>query len=242
MKKIFTLLLCVLFLLNTQAQHNSPYKLSFAKDITIPSVSLAMIGTAFLLEKNRPALTLGQINALDRSSVNLMDRNATYNYSKAAATWSDGFMLGTGVLPLLFLIDERSRKDFGKVAIIYSEIFLVNVALTNLTKELVKRKRPYLYNPKVPIEDKLHKDSQHSFFSGHVSVTAAMTFGFAQMYSDYFPDSKAKPGVWFAAAVVPLITAILRNRAGKHYWSDVAIGYLVGASVGILIPRIHLTR
>lgn len=242
MKKVFALLFCLLFLLNTKAQYTSPYKLSYAKDISLPVAGLAMIGTAFLLERNRPALTVSQINALDRSSISLFDRNATYNWDPVAAKWSDGFMIGTGALPLLFLIDKRSRKDFGKVATIYSEIFLVNVGLTNLTKELGKRKRPYVYNPDVPMSEKLDKDAQHSFFSGHVSLTSAMTFGFAQMYSDYFPDSPAQPGVWFAAAVVPLITAILRNRAGKHYWTDVAVGYLVGASVGILIPRLHLNR
>lgn len=228
--------------MQTNAQYVSPYKLSYAKDITIPTVSLAMIGTAFLLDRKATALSVDQINKLDRSSISLFDRNATYNWSTSAAKWSDGIMIGTGVLPLLFLADKRSRKDFAKVSAIYAEVFLVNVGLTNLTKELVKRKRPYLYNPDVPIGKKLNKDSQHSFFSGHTSLTAAMTFGFAQMYSDYFPNSPAQPGVWFAAAVVPLIVAILRNRAGKHYWTDVAVGYAVGASVGILIPRLHLKR
>lgn len=234
--------LTFILFVQSQAQYTSPYKLSLAKDITIPTVSLGLIGTAFLLELKRPALSADQINNLDRNSVSLFDRNATYNWNKSAAKWSDGIMYGTGALPLLFLIDKRSRKDFAKVSTIYAEIFLVNVALTNITKELVKRKRPYLYNPNVPMEEKLHKDSQHSFFSGHVSLTAAMTFGFAQMYSDYFPNSPAQPAVWFAAATVPLIQAILRNRAGKHFWTDVAVGYIVGASVGILIPRLHLRK
>lgn len=242
MKKTLLILFTFILLIQSQAQYVSPYKLSLAKDITIPAVSLGLIGTAFLLERGRPALTADQINNLDRKSISLFDRNATYNWNTSAAKWSDGIMIGTGALPFLFLIDKRSRKDFAKVSTIYAEIFLVNVGLTNLTKELVKRKRPYLYNPDVPMEKKLHKDSQHSFYSGHVSLTAAMTFGFAQMYSNYFPNSPAQPGVWFAAAVIPLVQAILRNRAGKHFWTDVAVGYVVGASVGILIPRLHLNR
>jgi membrane-associated phospholipid phosphatase len=201
-----------------------------------------MIGTAFLLEKKRPGLTVDQINGLDRNTISVFDRNATHNWNTTAAKWSDGLMISTGVLPLLFLIDERSRKDFGKVAMIYSEIFLVNVALTNLTKELVQRKRPYVYNPNVPLHEKMDKDATHSFFSGHVSLTAAMAFGFAQMYQDYFPNSPAKAGVWFGAAVLPLAVAILRNRAGKHFWTDVLVGYAVGAAVGILIPRLHKVK
>lgn len=239
MKRIFILLLVFVFFINGQAQFKSPYKLSLATDITLPVVSLGMIGTAFLLEKKRPGLTVDQINGLDRNTISMFDRNATYNWNTSAAKWSDGLMISTGILPLLFLIDERSRKDFGKVAMIYSEIFLVNVAITNLTKELVKRKRPYVYNPDVPMSKKLEKDATHSFFSGHTSLTAAMTFGFAQMYQDYFPDSPAKPGVWFGAAVLPLAVAILRHRAGKHFWTDVLVGYAVGATVGLLIPRLH---
>jgi membrane-associated phospholipid phosphatase len=242
MKKIFSLLLVLTVFLNIQAQFKSPYKLNLATDITLPVVSLGMIGTAFLLEKKRPGLTVDQINGLDRNTISVFDRNATPNWNTTAAKWSDGLMISTGVLPLLFLIDERSRKDFGKVAMIYSEIFLVNVALTNLTKELVQRKRPYVYNPNVPLHEKMDKDATHSFFSGHVSLTAAMTFGFAQMYQDYFPNSPAKPGVWFGAAVLPLAVAILRNRAGKHFWTDVLVGYVVGAAVGILIPRLHKVK
>lgn len=242
MKKYALILLSLLIIHKSFAQYTSPYQLNLAKDIAIPAVSVGLIGTAFLLEKKRPALTLDQINALDRQSISLFDRNATYQWNTTAAKWSDGIMYGTGALPLLFLIDKRSRKDFAKVSTIYAEIFLVNVALTNFTKELSKRNRPYMYNPDVPISYKLSKDSQHSFFSGHTSLTAAMTFGFAQMYSDYFPNSPAKPGIWFAAAVVPLASAILRNRAGKHFWTDVIVGYIVGASVGILLPRLHLKK
>ncbi len=239
MIKIYSLICAIFFILNSNAQYKSPYKLNLATDITLPTLSLGMIGTAFLLERKRPALSIAEINKLDRNSISVFDRNATYNWDPVAAKWSDGIMYGTGILPLLFLIDKRSRKDYGKVAMIYTEVFLVNVAITNLTKELVKRKRPYVYNPNAPLSKKLEKDGSHSFFSGHVSLVSSMSFGFAQMYSDYYPNSPAQPGVWFAAAALPFATAILRNKAGKHYWSDVIVGYLVGATVGILIPRLH---
>lgn len=242
MKKIITPLLFFIIVVSTKSQFVSPYKLSLAKDITIPTTSVAMIGAAFLLEKNRPALSISTINSLDRKNINLFDRNATYNWNPVAAKYSDGLLFGSMAVPLLFLIDKRTRNDYDKVALIYTEIFLVNMAITNLTKELVKRKRPYVYNSNAPLNKKLHKDASRSFFSGHVSFVSSMSFGFAQMYSDYYPNSPAKPGVWFAAATLPFITAILRNKAGKHYWSDVIVGYLVGATVGIVIPRLHKAK
>lgn len=239
MKKIFIIFICLALFIHSKGQYSSPYKLSYAKDITIPALSLSLIGTAFLLEKKRPALTVNEINSLDRNIIPIFDRNATYNWEPKMAKWSDALLYSTGALPLLFLIDKRSRQDYGKVALVYSEIILANAAITNLTKELSKRNRPYVFNPNAPLHEKLKKDASHSFFSGHVSVASSMSFGFAQIYSDYYPNSPAQPGIWFAAATLPFVVAVLRNKAGKHYWSDVIVGYLVGATVGILIPTIH---
>jgi membrane-associated phospholipid phosphatase len=47
------------------------------------------------------------------------------------------------------------------------------------------------------------------------------------------------PYVWATAAAFPLVTGILRLTAGKHYPSDVLVGYLVGAATGILVPFAH---
>ena len=44
-----------------------------------------------------------------------------------------------------------------------------------------------------------------------------------------------------AAAVVPAITAYLRVKGGKHFYTDVITGYLVGAAVGLIVPELHKT-
>jgi membrane-associated phospholipid phosphatase len=36
-----------------------------------------------------------------------------------------------------------------------------------------------------------------------------------------------------------MATAILRVRAGKHFWTDVLVGYGVGASIGLAVPLMH---
>ena len=41
------------------------------------------------------------------------------------------------------------------------------------------------------------------------------------------------------AAALPALTGYLRIRAGRHYPSDVLVGYLVGGAVGYLIPTLH---
>jgi membrane-associated phospholipid phosphatase len=69
-----------------------------------------------------------------------------------------------------------------------------------------------------------------------------MCFAAASMFSAYHPDSKWKPVVWTVAAILPAATAYYRVRGGKHFITDVATGYAMGALTGILIPRLHLRK
>ena len=238
MKKLLIIIALLSFQLNiTFAQ--SPYKLSYAKDVPIYSAGLAMGITGQLLKKRKTTLDEASILELQRNEINLFDRNATYNWNTRAAKWSDGLVVAAAFTPIFFTAGAASRNDFGKVAAISAQVFIVNIGITNLTKELIRRKRPYMYNENVPMRKKMMRDSYSSFFSGHTSTAASMSFAFAQMHSDYYPNSRVRPLVWFSALTLPLATGILRNRAGKHFWTDIIVGYLVGAATGIIIPRIH---
>ena len=66
-----------------------------------------------------------------------------------------------------------------------------------------------------------------------------MSFLTAKMYHDFYPESDARPYVWASAALIPAITGYLRVRGGKHYLTDVLVGYGVGAAIGILVPQLH---
>ena len=119
------------------------------------------------------------------------------------------------------------------------ETLLINTALTDFTKVTFKRTRPFVYNEFVEINKKLTRRARNAYFSGHTSTVASMYFLTAKMYSDYYPDSKMKPFVWSAAVLIPATTGLLRVKAGKHYFTDVLTGFLVGAAVGYLVPEIH---
>lgn len=232
--------LILLFLIGYMGIHaQSPYKFRYAVDVPIISVGLGGVLGGFIHEKKRDHLEPIDLVGLDRMNISNFDRNPTYYWSPKSAHWSDAVMYTSMASPLLFLAGERSRKDFGMVAAISAEVFLLNTGITYLTKELVQRKRPYVYNPDAPLEEKLEKGSTQSFFSGHTSTVASASFSFAMMHHHYYPDSNLKPLVWFLAGVLPMATAILRVRAGKHYWTDVLIGYGVGASIGVGVPLLH---
>lgn len=235
-------LLIVFLIVAIFSQAQSPYKMSYQVDAPIIGVGVGTLVTGFILEKKGKSLTINELQSFNRMNIGAFDRSATYNWNKKAAHGSDALMYMSGTLPLLFLAGERSRKDFGKVAAISAEVFLLNTGITYLTKTLVKRTRPYVYNPNVPNSKKLKADARHSFFSGHTSTVASMSFSFAMMHSHYYPNSRIKPLVWFAACVLPMIQGILRVRAGKHFWTDILVGYGAGASIGVGVPLLHKIR
>ena len=68
-------------------------------------------------------------------------------------------------------------------------------------------------------------------------MTSTMTFLSAKMYHDFYPDSNARPYVWASAALIPAVTGYLRIRGGKHYLTDVLVGYGVGTLVGVLVAN-----
>lgn len=232
-------ILITFLIISSFVRAQSPFKFRPAVDAPVVTIGFGTLLTGFILDRKEPKPTLESFQNLDRMSIGKFDRGATYNWNTTAAHWSDAIMYGAMASPLLFLAGERSRKDFLTTSAISAEVFLLNTGVTYLTKALVKRKRPYVYNPNAPLEEKLEKDSRHSFFSGHTSTVASMSFSFAMMHSFYYPNSKIKPLVWFAAAVLPMVTAILRVRAGKHYWTDVLVGYGAGLSIGVGVPLLH---
>jgi membrane-associated phospholipid phosphatase len=235
-KSTLSLLLIFLFQLGFA---QSPYQFRYSTEITIPSISLGLLIAGYVVDKKSEPLTPEDIMKLDISDINRMDRGVVENWNPKIAIASDVFMYATMASPLLHLAGENSRKDFLKTSVISLEVFALNTGLTYLTKTLVSRHRPYVYNPDVPMSEKLKSDSKHSFFSGHTSTTASMSYSFAFMYANYYPDSKAKPAVWAIAAGLPALTGYFRVKSGKHFWTDVLVGYAVGAFTGFIVPYLH---
>ena len=243
-QKIILVALCfqLCFFSKAQTPFTSPYKLSLAVDIPLGTNAFGLLGTSYLLGTTHSLPSQGSILKLDRNSINKFDRGATYQNSKTCAYISDATMYAAIALPLLHLINPNSRKDFGKIAVMTAEVFALNIAVTNLFKETIHRPRPLVYNPDVPMAKKLKKDNFKSFFSGHTSTVSSMSFFFAATYATYNPNSKLKPMVWSLCAALPVLTGVLRYKAGKHYWTDVLVGYVVGAAIGVAVPYLHSVK
>ena len=185
-----------------------------------------------------PALSLSEINMLDRNQVSRFDRIASSRYSTNAKTTSDVLLFSGYALPLVLMADPAIRNNAGQTYGIIGTSFLATVAATNLVKVAVNRPRPFVYNPDVPLHLKMEKDARLSFFSGHTSTVAAMSFSTAAVWQSYHKGSRFAPLVWTAAALLPAATGYYRVQAGKHFPSDVIAGYAVGALIGWGVPHV----
>jgi len=233
------LLFVVAILWSSLTQAQPVYSRQSDKILAISLPGLGMSGLSMWLEgKNEPFLP-EDVYELDVMDVPKIDRWVTRQYNLTAKRNSDITLFTSYLLPFTMLLGEESRSDFGSVGLITLEGLILNNGITSLTKNIVRRPRPYLYNTNVPMELKITKGARESFFSGHTSNTATVSFMTATFFSDYYSDSDMKPLVWGLAAAIPAYTGIQRMRAGKHFLTDVLVGYAAGALVGVLVPKFH---
>lgn len=218
---------------------NSPYHVNWLRDgaITAGAVGASVVGSLLITKKDM--LTEADLVGLSKDDVNRFDRFAAGNYSEKAEHTSDFFFYGSFATPLLLLLNDNVRQDAPQVFMLYGQAMSIAGGMYSLTAGLIDRKRPSVYATDAPLEARLHKYGENSFYAGHTSATATATFFVAKVFHDLNPDSPARPYIWAAAAAVPATVGYLRLRAGKHFISDNILGYAVGASVGILVPELH---
>jgi len=215
------------------------YKVSKKQFGTIIGSSFVMGGTGYLFENNRAPISAQNFKGLDPQSIPRFDRSTIGNYSEKASKQSDYFKHGIWAAPLTLFSSREGRKNALEIGAMYSEVISLNRGLTAMTKGIAGRYRPYTYNSNFDLDKQPIETTRRSFFSGHVSHVASLSFFTATVFDDLYPDSDYKYLVWAGAVSAPAITAYLRVVSGNHFPTDVIVGYSVGALVGVLIPRLH---
>lgn len=123
--------------------------------------------------------------------------------------------------------------------LMYLQSALINWTLVNIIKLTVRRPRPAAYAAAAESDDPEDTNRELSFYSGHAAVTAGMA-GTATYLA--FAREGATTQSWVVLAAGMAITAFVginRVRVKAHFPSDVFVGALVGASVGVLVPHLH---
>ncbi len=218
----------------------SPYKTSVVKDgITIAATVGATLA-GYSLIKNKNDLTMADLATKTKSSLPFFDRFVAGNYSDKAN--KDSYILfdGSYAIPVAAaLISGKERSKFGQIMVMYLETMGITGAMYTLTAGFVYRSRPFVYGDKAPLEKRLDKGGQRSFYGGHVATTAAATFFTAKVFQDFNPGSKLTPYLYTGAGVLTAVMSYERMRAGYHFFSDCVLSSIIGAATGIVVPQLH---
>ena len=220
-----------------QKAHYSPFQLDPTREAIILGTGAVAGFAALALMANISPLTVDEVNALDPNDVNSFDRSAIGPKKTEAA--GDYLLYTSYLIPFSFLAFEQTNKDFPELLLMYGEVLLVTGSINGLVKGITKRTRPYAYSDETPIDTRTSTAARLSFYSGHTSVTAAISFFTANVSTSYISDKTTQILIWTAAALYPAVTGYLRVKSSNHFPTDVMVGYAVGAGIGFLIPELH---
>lgn len=150
-------------------------------------------------------------------------------------TWISSLVLTLGTQALLAYRDD-ALKGFPVDLVIIGEAVFAAMAVNQATKFVVARERPFVHA--LTAADKAGTtdpaDNNLSFFSGHSTFTMslAVAAGTVTLMHGY----RGGGFVFMVGVPMSLITGVLRMSADKHNFTDVAVGWLVGAGMGFAIP------
>lgn len=218
---------------------SSPYTTRFVVDGPIIGAGLGLTALGLSMIQNKDPLTETEVLALSKNDVNGFDRFSAGYYSDKANDDSYLPFYAAFAMPVASMLNKNLRNKAGQVFVLYLETMAITGSLFTLSAGGINRPRPLVYSSDAPMNRRMSKNSQRSFYAGHTAATAAATFFTAKVFSDFNPDSKARPYVWAAAAIIPASVAYMRLKAGQHFLSDNLLGYGIGAATGILVPHFH---
>ena len=163
------------------------------------------------------------------------------NRAPTAARVSDVLVATTLIAPVAENLALGADVRLANAGIVYGEALALNFVLNNLTKVFVSRRRPYTYWPGAASTSwsQNRADWYVSFYSGHSSTTFTAAFAGAYLFGEASSDPALRSLVWGSELMLASLTATLRVRAGRHYYSDILTGALVGTAIGLGVPLLH---
>ncbi len=218
-------------------------------------ICVGMVGDLFAIPrlKNKPSLTDEELvfanSDAQKDLINTADRWALHQNSADRTLWekvSDDGEIGIFLLPSLLMIDKTIRKDWLRLLFMYVEGHTITFTFYNyspLGPYFQNRFRPAVYYPELGTPAQKNSNNRNSFYSGHVASCAYSTFFMVKVYCDYHPEIGAgKYLMYLAASVPPLVIGYARIRSLDHFPSDVAVGFGLGAILGIVVPALHKNK
>ncbi len=227
-KQFALVLFCLCFELNAK-EARSVYQISPAIDGTVIAATSLISAIPYLCA---PGL-INRRCPCNPDEINSFDRPAVGNNSVFARRATD-FMVTSAIIgPLIYeYFDVGWNSVLLEDTVVFAEVLAVNSALVTVVKFLVQRPVPLAYSGEWANDN----EGYLSFYSGHTSTFVSALAG-AAMTLNFRHDLGALP--WIATGVLATAMGLGRVAGGTHFYTDVIVGGLVGASVGILVPWLH---
>ena len=230
-----------------------PYVLS-ARDVVIAPVSIGLTVWGDALRDRHAPITRSEIEGLTPGDVNWFDRVATHRWSFDWDDRSDEYrdvvlraaLLASGVEAAYGAFRGELGAPFV-VGAMFAELYFGVIGVTTVTKGLAGRRRPYVYNSSLSVDERYgiassSENVSESFYSGHVAVAFAAATFTSTMFTDIFGRSPWSYLVWGSTLSFAALTAYARVEAGLHFPTDVIAGAAAGSAIGYLIPALHRRR
>ncbi len=233
MNKLLPFLLFFLFVFPAEAAEKPfPFALSPGGDFVLFSVAIAL-SSSYTMKPS--ALTVRDINSLDKTEINAFDRSAVHMNEDWASPVADALVIGTMAAPLFFYFDEQVRSGWITYGVMYAESVALTFGLNSAFKVSIRRVRPYVYRTKKSQDG----NDRLSFYSGHTAHLFNAALFFATTYTILHPKSRWLPLIWSGAIVLGATVGTMRYLSGDHFPTDSITGAIMGALTGVSIPLLH---
>ena len=226
----------------------APYRVDPPTDLVMTGGMLALAGIEELATQSSlrggstcPLAPGG--NYCDKSKLLPIDRSVVGNHSAAWRNVSDIGQYAAFSVPVLATSldawlseSDTPVADAATETLVMAEAMAATTLVTGIFKLAVRRARPAQYVPG-RADGSIWQDV--SFLSGHSSAAATAGTAYATTFWLNHPDSPARFLVVGAAVALAGVTGYGRIAAGEHFYTDVLAGFVLGGTIGWLVPQWH---
>jgi membrane-associated phospholipid phosphatase len=205
-------------------------------EVDLPVLGIGLVFAGARLVKTQPAYCAPLCNPSD---LNALDRVTAGFYSPAWSTASDLALYGALAGSAALLLANEGPLDALNDAVVVAESGLSATALISVMTLAAGRPRPLLFGTNAPLSERQSADASLSFLSSHVAVTSAVAASTFMAMKRLHPKSASPYLVLAAGTAFSAFVGTARVLAGQHFITDAVGGYVVGTSLGILIPALH---
>ena len=243
-----SLIVAILFLASfAQASEaeRPTYKLNLENDFPVTLAAGGMFGIGMFLYSRMDTPD----NPKDKGNLLPWDKPLAGRYSENADRASDigsVFAIAPLVVGGIAWHDGSSTGgEFATFTVMFLQAIGIGNGINLAIRSLEIWPRPYMYAESGNGREKAENaksEAYGSFFSGHATAAFTVATFTDQWFRTAYPNSPYKGIMRASAYSLATLESVLRVAAGKHYFTDVLVGALVGTGVSIGILEMHKDR